>query len=130
MKGVKGRVLIVDNEDDLCQRLARDLRLKGFDVAAAKNGREAMALAEREPPDLVILELALPGMDGFETLRRLREKVKDLRAVVLTACGTPQHLREAQTLGVSEFLGKPFDPPRLLGVIAAEVEEQAMRPVG
>lgn len=130
MGEVRGRILIVDNEEGFYRPLVRGLALEGFEVAAAGSGPEAMALAEREPPDLVILELALPGMDGFETLRRLREKVKNIKAVVLTAGGTPQHLREAKALGVQEFLGKPFDPARLVRLVAEEVEGREVRLAG
>lgn len=130
MGAVRGRVLIVDNEEDFYRPLVRGLALEGFEVAAAGSGSEAMAFAEREPPDLVILELALPGMDGFETLRRLRERVKNIRAVVLTARGTPRHLREAKALGVQEFLSKPFDPARMVRLVAEEVEGRDVRLAG
>lgn len=127
MGGVRGRVLVVDSEETHCRLFMRGLALEGFEVEAARSGPEALAYVEREPPDLIILELALPGMDGLETLRRLRERAEDVKVVVLTACGTAQHVRQAKALGVREFLGKPFDPDRLRRLVAHMVEERDVR---
>lgn len=117
MDAVRGSVLVVDSDRAHCQLLTRSLAQRGFAVSAASSGPEALALVEQGPPDLIILELALPEMDGFETLRRLRERTGEIKVMMLTAGGTPQHLREAKVLGVREFLGKPFDLNRLLRLV-------------
>jgi len=123
---VRGRILVVDDEKDLCWLFTERLRREGFEVVAAGSGREALALVKRAPPDLIILDLRLPEMDGLETLRRIRERGATAKVVVLTAYGTVQHAREAMALGAREFLGKPFDLDRLLRIVAEEVEGGAL----
>ena len=117
---------MVDDEKDLCWLFTERLRREGFEVVAAGSGREALALVKRAPPDLIILDLRLPEMDGLETLRRIRERGATAKVVVLTAYGTVQHAREAMALGAREFLGKPFDLDRLLRIVAEEVEGGAL----
>ena len=121
---------MVDDQEDICRLLLRGLALEGFEVAAARSGREALAIVEKEPPDLIVLDLAMPEMDGLETLRGIRERGGNPKVVVLTAYGTAQRLREATALGVSEFLGKPFDLDRLIRVVVEEVEGRALRLAG
>lgn len=115
-------ILVVDDQEEICRLLAESLTLEGFKVAMARSGSEALARVEQEPPDLIILDLVMPEMDGLETLRRIRERVGDVKVVVLTAYGTAQRAREAMSLGVREFLGKPFDLDRLLRIVAEEME--------
>ena len=122
MREVRGKILVVDDEEDLRLLLTDSLRREGFQVAAASSGREALALVEQEPPDLIILDLVMPEMDGIETLRRLRERGVTAKVLVLTAYGTAQQTREAMALGVREFIGKPFDLDRLIRIVAEEVE--------
>ena len=126
MSVVRGKILVVDDEEDLCRLLTESLRLEGFQVAAATSGREALALVEQEPPDLIILDLAMPEMDGIETLRRIRERGVTAKVVILTAYGTAQRAREAMALGVREFLGKPFELDRLLRLVSEEMGEAGM----
>ena len=114
--------MVVDDEEELRQLLTKILRQEGFQVAAARSGREALALVEQEPPDLIILDLVMPEMDGLETLKRLRERGVTAKVVILTAYGTAQQTREAMALDVREFIGKPFDLDRLIRIVAEEVE--------
>ena len=118
---MRGKILVVDDEEDVRRLLTESLRREGFQVAAAGSGREALALVQEEPPDLIILDLVMPEMDGIETLRRLRERGVAAKVVVLTAYGTAQQVREAMALGVGEFIGKPFDLDRLIRIVAEEV---------
>jgi two-component system nitrogen regulation response regulator NtrX len=120
---VRGTILVVDNEEEICRLFIEGLTPQGFKVAAVRSGREALALVAQEPPDLIVLDLVMPGMDGLETLRRIREVAGDVRVVILTAYGTVQQAREAAALGVREFIGKPFEWHRLLKLVAKEVGE-------
>ena len=115
--------MVVDDEEDLRRPILQSLVREGFEVDAAGSGPEALAIVEVKPPNLIILDLTLPGMDGIETLRRLRERVGEIKVVVITGRGTAQHVREALALGVREFLGKPFDLDRLLRIVVEEVVE-------
>lgn len=123
MGEVRGRLLVVEDQRDLRELLATAFSLEGYAVSMAASGEEALALVQREVPDLIVLDLALPAMGGIETLRRIREGGCAPRVVILTAHGTPVQVREAMALGVREFIGKPFDLDRLLRVVADEMTE-------
>ncbi|MBI4410052.1 MAG: response regulator [Gemmatimonadetes bacterium] len=123
MGEVRGRLLVVEDQRDLRELLATAFSLEGCAVSTAASGEEALALVRREMPDLIVLDLALPGMGGLETLRRIREGGRAPRVVILTAHGTPAQVREAMALGVREFIGKPFELDRLLRVVADEMKE-------
>jgi DNA-binding NtrC family response regulator len=123
---VRGTILVVDDGEKTCRLISESLRLEGFSVATARNGQDALRLVESEPPDLIILELALPEMDGIETLRQLRERAAEVGVVILTAYGTVARAREAKAMGVKEFLGKPFDMGRLVRIVADEVEGRGL----
>jgi CheY-like chemotaxis protein len=123
MSEVRGTILVVDDDEDFCRLLTKSLRWEWFKVTEARNGFEALVLAEQERPDLIILDLAMPGMNGIETVRRIRERAGKVKVMVLTAYGTAHQAREAMALGVREFLAKPFDLDRLLRIIAEEIGE-------
>lgn len=127
---MRARILVVDDEEDLCRLFTERLRLEGFQVTTARSAREALALLEQEPRDLIVLDLDMPGMDGLESLRRIRERAWGVKVVVLTAYGTAQRVREVMALGVREFIGKPFDLDRLLRIVAEEVGGRLLRLVG
>ena len=129
MDKVRGRVLVVDDEEAVCRLLCQALDRVGFDVTTATSGSEALAVLECERPDLIIMELALRGMDGIETLKRMRERGETPPVVVLTAYGTAERLLEALELGVREFLGKPFQLDRLVTIVGEIVSEETARKV-
>jgi len=127
---VRGTILVVDDGEKTCRLISESLRLEGFSVATVRNGQDALLLLEREPPDLIILELALPEMNGIETLRQLRQRAREVGVIILTAYGTVARAREAKALGAREFLGKPFDIGRLVRIVADEVEGRSLGLVG
>jgi DNA-binding response OmpR family regulator len=124
---MRGKILLVEPEEMTAQPLAAMLTRAEFTVLTAESGDEALRLVHRELPDLIILNLALPGMSGIETLRQLRECGVSAKVMIHTANGTPQNARESRALGVREFLGKPFDAHRLLRIVNEEVGEKVMR---
>jgi DNA-binding response OmpR family regulator len=109
------RVLVVDDEPDICSVLALALQADGFDVAKAADARTALAELESAPPDIVILDIMMPGMDGFELLGQVRQRrlAPDTRFIVVT-CRTSErdHLRGWE-LGADDYLTKPIDPAGL-----------------
>lgn len=121
---------MVDDEEEICRLLEAYLTVAGFQVSAARSGREALALLERGSPDLILLDLTMPEMDGLETLGRIRERGVTAKVLVLTGHGTVQRAREAMALQVREFLGKPFDLDRLLKIVTEEVEGTTLRLAG
>ena len=102
------RILLVDDERSLKTALATALRHDGYDVLLADGGEAALATAEAEPVDLVLTDVRMPGMDGLELLRVLRERQPALAAIVMTAYGSVETAVEALRLGAADFLTKPF----------------------
>lgn len=103
----EARVLVVEDEVRMRDLLVRALEGWGFAVASARSGEEAIRLNDQTPFDIVLLDLNLPGVDGIETLKRLREKVPHLQAIVLTGFASVESAKQAVHLDVVEFLTKP-----------------------
>ncbi|HJZ88188.1 MAG TPA: sigma-54 dependent transcriptional regulator [Polyangia bacterium] len=110
------RVLVVDDEPNMCRSLAILLREEGrYQVDTAGTGAEALAKLERT--DLVLADLSMPGMDGLELLRRIREQSADIQVILMTAYSTVQSAVEAMKSGAFEYLLKPFANEELLAVV-------------
>jgi len=113
-------ILVVDDEPDVTSHLADMLSSRGYRTITAASGREALELAPRERPDLVILDVMMPGMTGWEVLRRLRESaLADVPVIVLSARESPEDVAEGLRLGVRSYLGKTGGLDRLLAEIRA-----------
>jgi diguanylate cyclase (GGDEF)-like protein len=117
------RVLVADDEEDIRAFLEITLGLAGFEVLQARDGVEALQLARAEVPDIVVLDVMMPRMDGLETLRRLREdaRTEHLPVLLLTARALKQHAVEGLDAGADDYLSKPFDADELLARIRAAV---------
>ena len=103
------RILLVDDEDGFRRPMEFWLKAKGYQVIGVNNGVEALAQIERERPTIVYLDMKMPGMNGIETLTKIRAKDKTLPVIMITAYGTPQDMKEAEALGVSGFFQKDDD---------------------
>ena len=103
----EARVVLVEDEARLRDLLLRALTGWGFVAVAARSGEEALRFHEAEPFDIAILDLNLPGIDGLETLRRLREKSPHLQGIILTGFASIESAKQAVHLDVVEFLTKP-----------------------
>ncbi|MDB5358360.1 MAG: uncharacterized protein JWN24_4813 [Phycisphaerales bacterium] len=101
------RVMVVEDEPRMRELLERALAGWGFEVAVARSGEEALKLTEADPVDVVLLDLNLPGMDGMELLRRLRERTPGVQGIVLTGFASVESAKQAVHLDVVEFLTKP-----------------------
>ncbi len=101
------RVLVVDDEPDIIDLAAMYLGSEGFLVSRARNGKEALDQVRADPPDLVILDVMLPGMDGWEICRRLRAS-SDVPIIMLTARGDPIDRVVGLELGADDYIVKPF----------------------
>jgi len=101
------RLLVVDDEPNIRELLSVSLRFSGFDVTAAATGRDALDAAERDPPDLVVLDVMLPDLDGFQVARRLRE-ARQVPILFLTARDAVQDKVTGLTLGGDDYVTKPF----------------------
>ena len=115
-KGMK--ILIIDDESDLRYLYKRLLELKNYQVFCAASGPEGIRLNEQKNPDLIILDMHMPEMDGIETLRNIRKTDDTVIVVILTGYACPDTIREAVDLNVSEYLSKPFENKELLTIIS------------
>jgi two-component system KDP operon response regulator KdpE len=114
----KALILVVDDEPPVARLVRATLQASGYAVATASGGEEALALLEDERPDLVVLDVMMPGMDGFETLRRIRT-TSQLPIIMLTArAGDADKLRGLQG-GADDYISKPFNPDELAARVAA-----------
>ena len=104
----EGRILVVDDETNIVELLAVSLRFQGFEVYTATSGPAALDLARDIRPDAVILDVMMPGMDGFGVLRRLRADGIDAPALFLTARDSVQDKITGLTLGADDYVTKPF----------------------
>ncbi len=108
------RILVVDDEPSIGKMLKIKLALEGYEAIVTTSGAEAVRLAEEKKPDLVLLDIVMPGMDGFEVLNRVRE-FSDVPVIVFT--GKPDAAEDAVRLGATDFISKPFMPDKLMGKI-------------
>jgi two-component system, OmpR family, KDP operon response regulator KdpE len=106
-------VLLIEDEDQMRKFVRISLLNNGFRVVEASNGEEGLALAAAQAPDLVVLDLGLPGVDGFEVTRRIREW-SAIPIIVLSARGQEQDKVQALTEGADDYLTKPFGPAELV----------------
>ena len=115
------RILVVEDNADARQMLSMLLTLRGHEVHEARDGFEAIAMTESRDPDIVFVDVGLPGLDGYEVARSLRAgpQGSERRLVALTGYGQPEDRRRALDAGFDDHLVKPVDPARLAGVIAA-----------
>ncbi|MEV4049917.1 response regulator transcription factor [Amycolatopsis sp. NPDC049688] len=126
------RLLVVDDEATVRELLSAALRFAGFQVTSAATAREAVAAATAEPPDLVLLDVMLPDMDGFEVVRRLRERPAGHGAPVpvlfLTARDRQSDKVTGLSLGADDYVTKPFDLAELIARIRAILRRTAGHP--
>lgn len=110
------RILIAEDEKDIRELIAFTLRFAGFDVLLATNGVEAVEVAEAERPDLVILDVRMPKMSGYEACRRLKEnpQTSALPIVFLSAKGQDSEIQQGLESGAEEYILKPFAPDELI----------------
>jgi DNA-binding response OmpR family regulator len=112
-------VLLVDDDATIREHLAPELERSGLDVDQAADGAEALRLIERRTPDLVVLDVMMPVMDGRETLRRIRDEHDWLPVILLTQVGESFERAAALDEGADDYLNKPFDPQELMARIRA-----------
>lgn len=116
---MKHRILVVDDEVEICDLLQSFLAQEGYHVFTATNGVEAISLGKQNELDLALLDIKMPGMDGIEVFRKLKEVRKDMGVIILTGYGTLGTAKEAMRLGAYDYLTKPFD----LGLVKNIIQE-------
>ncbi len=109
------RILLVDDDPEIIETLNIALEAKGYTVLIARDGNQGLAMAEREDPDLVILDMMMPKRSGFLVLEKLRRsRPVPLRVIMITANEGSRHKAYAEMLGVDDYIRKPFALDRLI----------------
>ncbi len=114
------RVLLVDDEKEFVDSLSERLDLRDLDADTAYDGEQALQAMETGEPDVMVLDLRMPGIDGIEVLRRAKRDHPGVQVVILTGHGTEREEREAKRLGAFAYLQKPVDIDQLVGVLHKE----------
>jgi DNA-binding response OmpR family regulator len=120
-----GHILVVDDEPAIVAVVRGRLEQEGFAVRAVASGEEALAYVDADSPDLVVLDVMLPGIDGFEVLRRLRGEGCTLPVIMLTARDEDVDKIVGLEMGADDYLAKPFNPRELSARIRAVLRRQA-----
>ncbi len=123
---MKKRVLVVDDEEQVQRALRRNLTARGYEVTTASNGEEALDLAADQEPDVVVLDLMMPILDGLEFTRRIREW-SQVPIIVLSARGEEQAKVQALDLGADDYVTKPFGLEELLARIRSALRRAGLQ---
>lgn len=120
----KPKVLVVDDEDNLRKLVLATLESESYDLLEAKDGRQALEIATAERPDLVLLDVGLPELDGYQVCRQLRcnDMTKDAVVVMLTAMGQPADRSRGFDAGADDYFTKPFSPIALLNKVSEVIQ--------
>ena len=103
------RMLIVEDEQDICDCLQQFFSMRGFSVISAFSGEEALERLQENPPDVILLDILLPGLSGIEVLRRVKKLHPRARVIVVTALDQADIRYQAQHYGAAAYITKPFD---------------------
>jgi DNA-binding response OmpR family regulator len=120
-------LLVVEDDPELNELVGAYAQICGFEYRAALNGNTALAEAARRPPTLVILDLMLPDLDGFEVCRRLKgdARLRSIPVIILSALGGQEERDRGIDCGAAEYVTKPFDPDRLMQTISRHADDGA-----
>lgn len=118
------KLLLIDDNKNFLYAFSQLLKRDGFDILTAKNGYDALRMVEYEEPDLILCDLMMPGMNGFEMKQALNERgcSRQVPFIYVTARSSREDRQRAKDLGAAEFMTKPFDYDDLLSEIARAIE--------
>ena len=116
---VKYNILMVEDDENIQELVAYNLRKVGWAVAAAGNGEEGLEFALKHSPDIILLDLMLPGMDGLEVCRRIKSRNPEIPIIMLTAKGEETDIIVGLEMGADDYMVKPFSPKVLIARIKA-----------
>jgi len=115
----RGAILVIDDEPDICELFEQVLEAEGYTVLSAPNGLEGVARNTEKNPDVIILDLKMPKMDGIATLKAIRKTDQAVRVIILTGYGNAATIRDALDLNVYEYISKPFENDTIRRVVGA-----------
>ncbi|MBI2870441.1 MAG: response regulator [Candidatus Omnitrophica bacterium] len=110
------KILVVEDEPHIRMSMEARLKANGYVVVTAENGQEGCEKAKTEKPDLILMDVMMPGLDGYQALAKLKEgdKTKTIPVIMLTARAQPEDVEKAGTGGATDYVVKPFTPATLL----------------
>ncbi|MEA2516553.1 MAG: hypothetical protein QOG16_391 [Actinomycetota bacterium] len=123
MSAEEKRILIADDDPVILRLIQVNLELEGYEVLTANNGQEAVDMATAEHPDLVILDIMMPRLDGYQACEMLKaaDATKEIPVIFLSAKAQQGDIEKGQSFGVAAYLTKPFDPSELIEVVEAQL---------
>jgi DNA-binding response OmpR family regulator len=124
-------ILLIDDDEDLRVALCLFLERAGYTVTVARDGREGLKIFRRLPPDLVITDIVMDGLEGIETSQALCHEVPGVKIIAMSGGGSRRHssfLEFAKHLGAQQTLDKPFHPKDLLTAVCAALHQEASQP--
>ncbi|MEX1047343.1 MAG: response regulator [Actinomycetota bacterium] len=126
MAGQKPSILIVDDDPVIRRLLQVNFRLEGYEVETAALGQESIELARSNTPDVIVLDVMMPGMDGWEVCRSMREEssLADVPIVFLSAKSQDQNPKDSKELGIAAYVTKPFDPSELVTIVERALDHR------
>lgn len=127
MNAFGASVLVVDDDPDIREVLKDRLESLGYAVSTVPSGEEALKFLEKQNPQMVLLDIEMPGMNGLEVLREIRKREIDVVVLMITAYGTVERAVEAMREGAYDFIPKPFDPAHLGLVVGKALEREALK---
>ena len=127
----KERILVVDDEEDILSLVEYNLVKSGYDVACVETGEDALKTAKSMSPDLIVLDLMLPGIDGLEVCRLLKQNstTEQIPIIILSAKGEESDVVRGLELGADDYVTKPFSPNILVARVRTVLRRMAMEPV-
>lgn len=123
----KIKILLVDDEEDFVKTISQRMQRRGQESDIALNGEQALSRIEQEVPDVVLLDLKMPGIGGMEVLRRIKKAYPEVQVIIMTGHGSEKIETEARTLGAFEYLQKPTKIDTIMNKIKLAFKEKTER---
>ncbi|MFQ5708126.1 MAG: response regulator [bacterium] len=111
------KILVIDDEPSICRLLVKFLRQEGYEAASAKDAQEALAYLSTEKPDVIFLDIKLPGIDGIDILKMIKKQEKGISVVMISGHASENTARDSLILGAFEYINKPIDLMRVRDVL-------------
>lgn len=127
MEFFRGTILVVDDDPDIREVLRDRLESLGYRVLLASDGREGLELLEKQNPQMILLDIEMPGMNGLEVLKEIRRREIDVTVVMITAYGTIERAVQAMKEGAYDFIPKPFEPDHIALMVQKALERESLK---
>src|SRR6266498_1364879 len=127
MAALHGTILVVDDDPDIREVLRDRLESLGYEVLTASNGKDALESINKQSPQMVLLDIEMPEMNGLEVLKEVRSRQMDLTVVMITAYGTIERAVEAMKEGAYDFIPKPFEPDHIALIVPKALERETLK---